>query len=129
MQEIKFRQPRFNGDGSFRLWNYWGYIDGLFIHPEGNQDNYQYIGVKFKDSEIYAGDIIRWMDEDGDCFKGVVVFEEPDSESHFLSGFCVGNPIDITDEVLGEGGEIIVEGWNGEPQIIGNIVETPELLS
>lgn len=129
MKEIKFRQPIFNEDGSFRFWNYWAYIDGLFIHPEGNNDSYQYIGVKFKDAEVYEGDIIRWMAEDGDCFKGVLVFEEPDSESHFLSGFCVANPIDITDEVLDEDGGINVGGWNGEPQIIGNIVENPELIA
>lgn len=100
-------------------------------HPGGWVEDYpliQYIGVRFGEKKVYEGSIIRWMADDGDCFRGLVEFvNEPPEGSLFLSGFRVTNIVNITDEVTDEEGSML-PGWNGEPEVIGHILESPELL-
>lgn len=92
-------------------------------------DLIQYIGRRFKNQEVYEGSIIRWMAEDGDCFKGMVEFtNDPPEGSPFLSGFWVTHIVDITAEVTDEQGELL-PGWDGAPEVIGHILKNPELLS
>jgi uncharacterized phage protein (TIGR01671 family) len=110
-----------------------GFLNVSGVHPRFTQEMpwlipMQYTGVKFKNTALYEGDIIRWMGDNGDCFKGVITFKETDSEQTlFLSGFCVESCVDISDDVIGDDGELI-EGWDGASEVIGNIYENPELL-
>ncbi len=68
--------------------------------------------------EVKEGNTIRWMAEDGECYKGIVEFGDPQTDaSMFLSGFAVFTPTNITDEVLNDDGELIGD-WNGEVEIV-----------
>jgi len=83
------------------------------------------LGLEWQGQILYELDILRWMADDGECYKGLVELRENEcEESCFLVGLCITNPINISDEVTSEDGEIL-EGWNGEPQVIANILENP----
>ena len=86
----------------------------------------QFTGDHYNGKDEYEGDIVRYCAEDG-CYKGVITFEKnlDDENSRFNSGYTVSNPVDISEEVTDDDGEL-KPGWDGEPEIIGNIIDNPE---
>lgn len=131
-REIKFRQPVFNRDKTFKDWHYWG----TSIEQEGEIvnaawlsfkiditnpiDSQQYTGLLDKNGkEIYEGDIVegvwRGKNIDKDVF-GVVDFTEGmfgivntiDGDSYSLNRLSVevvGNICEHSHLLTGEGGD------------------------
>jgi hypothetical protein len=87
-REIKFRQPIFGFDGSFREFYYWGQVGEQWISPADKkwhgtrkitdpQDSLQYTGFNDEsDTEIYVKDIV-------DVCVFLVSPENPDNDHHF----------------------------------------------
>jgi hypothetical protein len=67
--------------------------------------------------EIYENDPIRWLGDDGECYRGTVKFRGMEEDTLFLSGFYVFNIETITAEARKGNGEL-VGGWNGELEVI-----------
>ena len=107
MRDLKFRQPVFNDDGSFRYWVYWGYIGGDFIAPEEESDSYQYIGIKKNDIEVYEGDILSPVKRLKKYENQVIEYCAADNFAGFVTR-----------------GELTFDECD---EVIGNVVETPEL--
>lgn len=121
-KEKKFRQPIFNRDGTFNEWHYWGFflnekgewvIVGHATAVPGITDptqSQQYLGLRdVNDKEIYEGDYAKcWLNfgPAGDYLRLVEV------------GF---SPF---------GG--VIQEWlykeNKLPEVVGNVIETPNLL-
>lgn len=126
MEIIKFRQPRFNRDGTFNHWHYWGWMsEGVFIGPLSmGQDvkgeyGQQNTGLKDKNGkEIYEGDVVKYEkgEESGKAeikdFNGSLVFWWLEQKTSWPS-MC-----DST----------YYFGYAGALEIIGNIYENPELI-
>ena len=86
------------------------------------------LGLEWAGKILYELDILQWMSDDGDCYKGVVEFRENEDEHNFfLVGLFVANIMDISEDLIGEDGELL-DDWDGSPKIIGNILEQPELV-
>ena len=114
MREIKFRQPIFNDDGSFRLWHYWGFFNKEFISPYSPLiDSQQFIGLPDKNgTKIYEGDIVRAQQWEG----GKLVW---------ISG-QVNYDVQCCRWMIGT---TAVSGTiDAHRHIMGNIYENPELL-
>ena len=85
------------------------------------------LGISLDGKDIYVNDVMHWMADDGECYKGIVEFRENgDERCFFIAGFCIPNPINITEQVTADNGEML-EGWNGELEVIGNTCENPKL--
>jgi len=67
-------------------------------------------------NEVKEGNVVRWMADDGECYKGKVEFGEPkEDEGPFLSGFAIFNPENIEIDTDNKGEPM---GWTGELEII-----------
>lgn len=121
-REIKFRQPIFNLDGTFREWHYWGYMHGDIVNwadfkqygaskITDPKDSLQYIGKK----DIYEGDILGELD-DPNCF--LIVWDE----DHARFGYILQNN---GNSGVGE----ITNDFLENEKVIGNIIQNPELLN
>ena len=127
MEEQKFRQAIFT-DGIFQRWHYWGFIKEhgnlTFVAPEMNissiedayKNSYQCVGRKDRNgNEIYRGDVLKdnhgrillveWC-KYGFSFKAL-------TETNFLRARDINQWF---------------ENGGVPPEIIGNIIETPELI-
>lgn len=67
MNNLKFRQPKFNRKGEFTEFHYWGFVDGTFIQPETNfasikeakEVSQRFTGFKdVSNKEIFEGDFL-----------------------------------------------------------------------
>jgi len=114
-RELKFRQPIFNEDGSFRLWAYWGFMDDLFLSPSEATDSYQYTGLKDKNgNEAYHKDIAHDV-----LTKSLFVIEWNEGNGRYQLV-----PVDLpkTFHYIREVESIL------DMEVIGNIFMNPELL-
>ncbi|MFA6089936.1 MAG: YopX family protein [Candidatus Woesearchaeota archaeon] len=138
MKEIKYRQPIYHS-GKFGGWHYWGYIHGglhTFTTPLTSNDgeireSHEYIGHKDKNKqEIYAGDILKIKNERPDETKsGKFVYKYRYAKviwyfDGYKAELANGNKWD---------NEYSYEDWSDEidwkeTKVVGNIIETPELL-
>ena len=129
MEEQKFRQAIFVG-GVFSYWHYWGFIKEehgnlTFVAPEmglssikkAYKNSYQNTSLKDTDGvDIYGGDYIKWQVQRGTFIVSEVIFTRGE--------FCVRS-----EGLLWGCGDCCSEdGQLGDVKIIGNIVETPELV-
>ena len=124
-REIKFRQPLFNTNGTFKEWHYWGNLADGFVSPITRKyivdvkiadsiDSLQYTGLKdVNDKEIYEGDILEFDNGDKVILK---------TEDAWLEFYCeaIGD-VDCEDQ------------WRDlyrieRAEIIGNIHENKNLL-
>ncbi len=113
----------------YKEFKYWGFINNTFIGvPTGSNMSIEdcqkfsqlFTGIKYKDKEIYEGDIIKLINENNDIFHVVVKFKE----GAFAVEYDFGD-YDIT--AIGWA----LQMWESECceiEIIGNIFETPELI-
>ena len=130
MENLKFRQAIFV-DGVFVKWHYWGFIEEgknvTFVMPETNlssieevhRNTYQYTGRKSNEKELYAGDVVEWVNNYGEENTGWIRYAKS------IAGFNV---------VLIKGsylpfytGSVRNFAW-GDLKIIGNICQNPELM-
>lgn len=132
MREIKFRIPHFDRIGKFVRFTYWGTIDhkgepsldhGVFTSPssDGLTKGWheQFAGLKDSNgTEIYEGDIVDAMSEDGGAFSHEGQWFVKFSEE--TASFMLYNPKPLSPKRMRHF-EII--------KIIGNIHSNPELLN
>lgn len=128
MKEIKFRQPLFNSNKSFKEWHYWGFIDGTFVSPflGGNpvttpqiayETSQQYTGLKDKlGREIYEADIVNLDSCKG---NGHACVEQIGEVKWECACFRARSIPDRDEYVLDN---------HRHYEVIGNIYENPELL-
>lgn len=127
--DIKFRTPFYNPDGTFSHFSTWGYIDhkgstssDCFTPPTMNTNCYKNMDEQFtrlKDKngkDIYQGDIISFMDDEDKRGRVLVEWESEDCKFH-----C----IEINNNRYGG---YMSEFDSKEIEVIGNIHENPELL-
>ncbi len=117
MREIKFRQAIYIR-GKFRRFHYWGEIEGQFLGPvcdnqEWAKNSDQYIGQEDKrDAKTWEGDTVE-IEQSG---IGQIIWDQEN-----LSFFWVRKP----------GGKQIFEGIQGVTrhytEVVGNRHENPEL--
>lgn len=125
-QDIKFRQAIFI-DGKFHHWHYWGFVkDNKFVGPTNLKDpNFQGI-LRGKDNVlIYEGDGVRFENEAG-CYLVLMQWYEGEEERCW-AGFEGKTIRDITEDIYNDNGHA-PESWTGEEEVVGNIIENPELF-
>ena len=117
MRNTKFRQAIYL-NGVFSRFHYWGNIDGTFIGPITDNQNWaensdQFTGLKDKNGvEIYGRDMMSNGDKDARI--GIVTWQDGLPYWHFCGtdGLCENFPMEIYPAGV----------------IIGNVHESPELL-
>ncbi|MDD5454052.1 MAG: YopX family protein [Candidatus Ratteibacteria bacterium] len=112
MDEIKFRQPIWE-DGKLTKWHYWGFRGGKIQFTINQHESYLFTGKKDKKGkEIYEGDflkddnnlyLIKWSEEQA----GIMIARKGWMYDHFIT--------EMNDLK--------------ELEVVGNILENPELLS
>lgn len=122
--DIHFRQVIYNGI-KFKKWHYWGFrSDSGFISPDRDQiqeSHYQYTGQDIDGVMVFEGDIIETRHRNSHTGKswkekGFVVFKH--------GGF----KIQLLDKDNREFGYYSIDLLVKKARIIGNVVETPELV-
>lgn len=117
---LKFRQIVKDDRGNFSYWHYWGYNKyRAFVPPftgDSAGNSYQYVGIKIvgRNEEIYEGDIVMVINYlNGKRWKG---------HCHPCVVDAVPGGWDLKYKWMHESLQ------SSEIELIGNIIENPELL-
>jgi uncharacterized phage protein (TIGR01671 family) len=93
------------------------------IEDENNYIVQQSSSLLAKSGEIYEGDIVRFVSKDD---LGEIIFQDIGIVKYHNAAFIVdGEPFGKDDHYLGD---YVVEGNTTELEIIGNVLENPEIL-
>jgi hypothetical protein len=122
MDRIRFRQLNERGG-----WHYWGFIDGNFVGPLSTfglkgGESYQFTGLQdIKGKDVYDGDIVL-----AHAYRYKKVFPRNRKRwlvqwnPHYMSGWELRDKSDDN--------TAIDSTLENDPEVIGNIVQNPELL-